>query len=237
MLGRKHINGVAPHAELAARKISLIALVLHAYQLCDYVALAQLVTGAQRHHHAVVTLGLANAVDGRHRGHDDHIRTLHEALGARKPHLLDVLVDGAVLLDEQVALRHIRLGLVVVVVAHEILHGVLGEELAELAVQLRGQGFVGREHDGRAPHAGDHIGHGEGLSRARHTQQRLEGFPIVQTFHQLVDGLGLVAGRWVRLEQFEGGVGEMDELAVLLFRYDFCEIRHRCGQRLVEAGR
>jgi len=44
-----------------------------------------------------------------------------------------VLVDRAVLLDVEVARRDVGLGLVVVVVADEVLDRVLGEELAELA--------------------------------------------------------------------------------------------------------
>ncbi len=237
MLGRKHIDGVTPHAELAARKIRLVALVLHADELRDHIALAQPVARAQRHHHAVVALGLANAVDGRHGGHDDHVAPLHQALGATEPHLLDMLVDRAVLLDEQVALGHVGFGLVIVVVAHEILDRVLGKKLAKLAVQLRGQRLVGRKHDGRAAHAGDHVGHGEGLARARHAQQGLEGFAVVQPLHQLVDGLGLIARRRVGLEQFKRGVRKMDELAVLLFGDDFCDIRHGCGQRVGGSGR
>ena len=83
MLGRKHINGVAPHAEIAARKVHVIALVLHAHQLRNRITLAQFVARAQRHDHAVVALGVANAVNGRHRGHDHHIAPLQQAFGAR----------------------------------------------------------------------------------------------------------------------------------------------------------
>ena len=237
MLCREYVDGVAAHPKLAARKIGLVALVLHADELGDNVPLAQLVAGAQRHHHAVVAFGLANTVDGRHRGHNHHIAPLHEALGATEPHLLDVLVDGAVLLDEKVALGYVRLGLVVVVVAHKVLDRVLGEELSKFAVQLRGQRLVGRKDDGRAPHAGNHIGHGEGLTRARHAQQRLKGLAVVQPLHQLVDGLRLVARRRVRLEQLERRIGETDELAVLLFGDDFCDIRHGGGQQWELAGR
>ena len=64
MLGGKHIDGVAPHAKFAARKILIVALVLHAHQLGDGVALADFVASAHRHHHAVVALGLTNTVDG-----------------------------------------------------------------------------------------------------------------------------------------------------------------------------
>jgi predicted nucleic acid-binding OB-fold protein len=59
---------------------------------------------------------IADTVDRRHRRHDHHVAPLQQALGGRQPHLLDVLVDRRVLLDEQVALRHVGFGLVVVVV-------------------------------------------------------------------------------------------------------------------------
>ena len=73
------------------------------------------------------SLRRANAVDGR-----DTVATITTSrrssrLWCTTAHLLDVLVDGAVLLDEQVALGHVGLGLVVVVVADEILHRVLGK--------------------------------------------------------------------------------------------------------------
>jgi len=61
---------------------------------------------------------------------DDHIRATQQALGGAQAHLLDVLVDGAVFLDEEVALRHVSLGLVIVVVADEILDCVFRKELA-----------------------------------------------------------------------------------------------------------
>ncbi|MPM30870.1 hypothetical protein SDC9_77421 [bioreactor metagenome] len=81
MLSREHVDGVAPHAELAPAEILLVALVLHADKLGNRIALAQLVARAQRHHHAVVARRLANAVDGRHRRHDHHVAPLHQALG------------------------------------------------------------------------------------------------------------------------------------------------------------
>ncbi len=212
MLGREDVDGVAAHAELAATELHVVALVLHADQLGDHVALTQLVAGAQRHDHAVVALGLADAVDGRHRGHNHHIAPLHDAFGARQTHLLNVLIDGRVFLDEQVALRHIGFGLVVVVVADEILHRVLGKELPELAVQLRGQCFIGRKHDGWPPQLGDHIGHGEGLTRAGHTQQGLEHLPVVHAFDQLLNGHRLVACRRIGLKELKRGARVADEL-------------------------
>ncbi len=214
MLGREDVDRVAAHAERAAPELGLVAGVLHADQLRDQVALADLVAHPRDQPHLRVVLGLADAVDRAHGRHDDHVAPLEDALGGRQPHLLDVLVDRAVLLDEQVALRHVGLGLVVVVVADEVLDRVPGEELAELAVQLRRQRLVGREDDRRPAQPRDDVGHGEGLARARDAQQRLEAQAVVDAFHQLVDRDRLVARRQVRPEQLERRIGKADERAL-----------------------
>ncbi len=175
---RENVDGIAAHPKRTPRKLHVIALVLHADQLGYHVALPHPVAGSQRHDHLVVCLRLTDAVNGRDRRDDDHIAPLENALGARQAHLFDVLVDRRVLLDEQVALRDIGLGLVVVVIADEILHRIVREELPELAVKLGCQGLVGGEHNGRATQAGDHIGHRERLARAGHAQKGLEHLAI-----------------------------------------------------------
>jgi hypothetical protein len=60
-------------------------------------------------------------------------------------HPVDLLVDRGVLLDVGVGARDVGLGLVVVVVGDEVLDRVVGEELAQLAVELRGQRLVRRQ--------------------------------------------------------------------------------------------
>ena len=67
----------------------------------------------------------------------------------------------------------IGLRLVVVVVGHEILHRVVGEEFLELGAQLGGQGLVVGQHQGGTLHLLDDLGHGEGLARAGDAQQGL----------------------------------------------------------------
>ena len=63
---------------------------------------------------------------------------------------VDVVVPRAVLLDVEVGLRDVRLGLVVVVVRDEVLDRVVGEELAELVAELGGERLVVRDHERRA---------------------------------------------------------------------------------------
>ena len=174
----------------------------------------------------MVRLRLTDAVNGRDRRDDHHIAPLENALGARQAHLFDVLVDRRVLLDEQVALRDIGLGLVVVVIADEILHRIVREELPELAVKLGCQGLVGGEHNGRATQAGDHIGHRERLARAGHAQKGLEHLAIEHALHQFVDRHRLVAGWRIGLEQLERGSREGDKPTGFGFRSDVDDFLH-----------
>ena len=93
--------------------------------------------------------------------------------------------------------RHVGLGLVVVVVGDEVLDRVLREELPELAVQLRGQRLVGRQHERRALDLLDHVGDREGLAGAGDAEQRLVREAVADALDQLGDRLRLVARRLV----------------------------------------
>ena len=125
------------------------------------------------------------------------IGPFQQRLGGRQPHLLDMLVDRRVLLDEQVSRRHVGFRLIVVVIRHEVLDGVLREEALHLAVELGRQGLVGRHHQRRPPLRGDDVGHGEGLARASDAQQHLVALAAFDAGDELADRLGLVAGRRV----------------------------------------
>jgi len=116
---------------------------------------------------------------------------------------VNFVVDGGGLLDVGIRLGHIGFGLVVVVVADEKVDGVVGEKRAELLAQLRRKRLVVRDDERRALHSGDDRRHREGLARARCPQKRLEPIPALETFHQLRDGLGLVAARFERRAESE----------------------------------
>ncbi|MNN34905.1 hypothetical protein D3C81_1487340 [compost metagenome] len=145
--------------------------------------------------HLQVGFRTAQTVDAGHRGNDDRIATLQQRLGCRQAHLLDMVVDRGILLDEGIGRRHIGFGLVVVVVGNEVLHGIVGEKCLELAVQLRCQGLVRRQHQGRPLHLGDHVGDAEGLARASHPEQGLMRQARFDAFDHQANGFGLVAGR------------------------------------------
>ena len=92
--------------------------------------------------HIAVILGRAETVDRGDTGHDHDVRPREQSAGGGKAHPVDVLVDRAVLLDVGVGARDVGLGLIVVVIADEIFHGVLREKAFQLAVELCGQSFV-----------------------------------------------------------------------------------------------
>ena len=158
-------------------------------------------------HHLQVGLRVAQAVDGGYRSDDDRVAALQQRLRGGKAHLLDVGIDGCVLFDVGVGRRHVRFGLVVIVVGDEILHGVAREELSKLAVELRRERLVGRQHQRGTLHFGDHVGHREGLARAGNAQQRLMRQAGLQTVDEAGNGGGLIASRAIVRDHLEIGDG------------------------------
>jgi hypothetical protein len=211
VFGGEDVDGVAAHAERAAREVHFVARVLHLDQARDDVALRDLVARAQGQDHLVVLVRITDTVDGRHGRDDDDVAPLHQRLRARQTHLFDVLVDRRVLFDEQVALRHVRFRLVVIVVRDEILDGILREELAELRIQLGCEGLVRGEHDRRTAGSGDHVGHRISLARTGHAEQRLVHQAVLDALDQTLDRRGLVARGREGLVQLERGIRERDD--------------------------
>ena len=84
--------------------------------------------------------------------------------------------------------------LVVVVVADEVFHRVVGEELLELLAKLSGQDLVVGQHQGGPLDGLDDLGHGVGLAGAGDAQQDLLPEAVLDALSQLGNGLGLVAG-------------------------------------------
>ena len=131
----------------------------------------------------------------RDAGDDDDVAPLEQRARRRQPHAVDLVVDGGFLLDVRVGRRHVGLGLVVVVVADEVLDGVVREEAPELLVELRGQRLVVGHHQRRAVHPGDDLGHREGLARAGDAEQHLVLIAALEAVDELVDGARLVAAQ------------------------------------------
>ena len=120
-------------------------------------------------------------------------RLTRAAVAARRRRSMFSLMSG-VFFDVDVALRDVGFGLVVVVVADEIMDGVAREEGAELLVELGGQRLVVGQHQRRFAELGDHITRRKCLAGARRSEQGLARPAVAEALDELGDGLGLIAG-------------------------------------------
>jgi len=138
---------------------------------------------------------MADAVDARHRGDDDHVATLEQGVGGAEAQAVDFVVDRGFLGDVGVAGRDVGFGLIVVVVADEVTDGILREESTELLVKLGGQGFIVGDDQGGPAGLVDDVGHGVRFARAGDAQQDLMTGSFLQAADQATYGLDLIAAR------------------------------------------
>lgn len=149
-------------------------------------------------------VGVPNTVQARYGSHHDHVPPgRQQGRNRRKAQLLDILVDGKVLFDVCTGGGDISLRLVIIVIRYEILHGVLRKKSFEFRVQLRGQGLVVGQHDGRPAGILDNVGYCERLSRSGDTQQGLRRIALLYTLSELFYRFRLIAGRGIVAGKFE----------------------------------
>ncbi len=79
----------------------------------------------------------------------------------------------------------------------------MGEKLFELPVELRREGLVRRENQGRALQPGDGMGDREGFSATGDAEEHLLLLSFEETLGQLVDGLGLIPSRLEFADEFK----------------------------------
>ena len=173
IMRRENLQIVALDAEIAAREPGVVALVLQRDELADDLALVGAVALLQVEDHRRIGFDRADAVEARHRGDDDHVVTFEKGAGSAMPHPVDPLVHRAFLLDVGVGPRDIGLGLVIIVVTDEKLDRIVGEIIAEFAIELRGEDLVRCEDQGGPLRGLDDLGHGEGLAAAGDAEQHL----------------------------------------------------------------
>ncbi len=188
------LDDVAADAEDAAVEVVVVALVLNLDELSQNLVAIDPLPALERQHHPVVGLGRSQPVDARDAGHDDDVPALEERPRRREPHPVDLVVDRRFLLDVRVGRRDVGFRLVVVVVADEVLDGVLGKEPAELLIELRGERLVVGHDEGRTIHLRDALRHGERLARPGHAEQDLRLVAAVQPRDELLDRVPLIAG-------------------------------------------
>ena len=189
-----HVDGVATNPKARPTEIDVVALVLEVGQLAQKNIATEALAGVDLDGLAEIVLRRTDAIDARDARHDDDIPSGQQRPGGGLPQPVDLVVARRVFLYIGVTSRDIGFRLVVVVVADEVLDGVLRKEGAELAAQLGRQGLV-RRHDQRRPlDLLDHLGDDHGLARAGDTHQDLVFLAPVDPFGQLFDRLRLTAG-------------------------------------------
>ena len=203
LVRREHLDGVAAHAERAAVEIDVVALVLELDQPTQHRVAIDRGADIDLARHRLVGAARADAVDARHRRHDDHVAPRQQRERRRVAHPIDLLVHDRVFLDERIGRRDVGLGLVVVVVADEVVDRVLGEQLLELAVELRREDLVVRHDQRRSLDLLDHVRDRVRLARAGDAEQDLRLVATLQPFGELDDRLGLIARGLVRRHQLE----------------------------------
>ena len=181
---------------------------MHFREALDRVAVRELVALPNVQDHAVVLGRVADTVDRRHRADDHAIRPLEDGFRRGQSHLLDVLVDRAVLLDVEIARRYVRFRLVVIVIRDEILDRVVWEKLAELGIELRGKRLVRRKYERGTSGACDHVRHRVRLARTSDAEKRLERQAVGETLDEPIDRLRLIACGLERLVQLVRAIGK-----------------------------
>ena len=194
---RLHLDDVAAHPEAPTGEHRVVADVLRVDQRAEHLVAVVLGADLQDEHFLAPLLRGAEAVDAAHGGDDHDVAAREQRARRAEPQARDVVVLRRVLLDVEVRLRDVRLGLVVVVVGDEVLDRVLREELAELVAELRGERLVVGDHERGPLELLHHPGHRRRLARPGRAEQRLAAVSGPQRRGELGDGLGLVAGRAV----------------------------------------
>ena len=205
------IDDFATQPERTTRECGVVAAVLQIHQGLGQSVAIDPAADFQLRNHLGVGFDRTDTVDAGDRCDDDDIIALQQRLGGGMAHTVDLFVDLRVFFYVGVGARNIGFRLVVVVVADEILDGIVGKEAFHFAVKLRRQRLVRRQDQGRFLHRLDHLGHGEGLARSGHTEQDLVALRRVDATHQFRDRGRLIARGFV-------------------FGHDFQRPRHRLGR-------
>ena len=196
-----HLDDVALDTETAAPEQRVVADVLRVDQLSEQLVTVVLLPDREVDESLLVLLRGAEPVDAGDRGDDHRVPAAQQARCRCMPEPVDVVVARRVLLDVEVGLRDVCLGLVVVVIGDEVLDRVCREELAELVAELRSQRLVVGDHERRSLQLLDQPRHRRRLARAGRTEKGLEAVARLERLDELADRARLVAG---------GGVGGGD---------------------------
>lgn len=139
-----------------------------------------------------------------YRGHNYNVTAAAQQFGSRlQTQLVELCIYAEILFYIYITYGQVCFGLIVIVIAYEITHRIVGEELFELAIQLGHQRFVMRKHQRWLLNLLNNVGNGKSLTRTGYAQQGLVFFSALNSFGKLPYSLGLITGRLVRCMYLE----------------------------------
>ncbi len=177
---RKYLEDISLETKLPALQNGVVSLVLQRDKLHLHLLEVHLHAGVEAQTHVSIVLWTPEPVDAGDGRDDNHIVSLEKVGGRRQAQPVDLVIDGGVLLDVEIPRGDVGLGLVVVVIGDEVLHRVLGKELRELPIELRGERLVVRHHERRHLGVGYQVRHGKGFARTGNALEGLETAALVE---------------------------------------------------------
>ncbi len=192
---REDLDHVSPHPERAAHEVDIVALILDVHQTRQDALTRLLHADAQRQQQVAVLFRRTEAVDAGHARHDHDVAPLEQRTGRGVAKPVDLFVDAGIFLDVRIGRRNISFRLEIIIVADEIVDGVVREELFEFAGELRRQRLVVGDDERGTVQLRDRLRDGERLARSGRSEQRLVPFAFEHPFDQLFDRARLVALR------------------------------------------
>ena len=192
-MGREDFKAISAHAKRATLKRRVVTFVLLGDQISDHLTLIVHFAHVDILGHGPVSFDRTDAVNTRHGRHDNNVITFQQRTGCRVAHTVNLLVNLALFFDVSIRARYIGFRLIVVIIADEILDGVIGKKALELPIKLGGQRFVRRKDDRGASRLLNHFCHGECFAGACCAKQHLIAVAVQHTSRQFFDGRGLVA--------------------------------------------
>ena len=163
------VHRVAFHTEISRLRRHIVARVKGINQAAEQHLGRKHFAHLQLYHILVKSCGVAHTVNARDgRDYDDVIAPREQGRRSRQAEFINILIDSQVLLNIGIRCRNIRLGLVIIVVAHVILHRIIGEEPLKLRIELRRQRLVVTQHQDGLVHLRNNIRNRKGLTRPCH---------------------------------------------------------------------
>lgn len=171
--GGEDFDHIAAHAECAALKLNVAAVVLDFDKLAHQLVALHCHAGAQGDHHAFVLGRIAHRINAGNGRDDDDVPTLAQSRRCAVAQAFDFLVDGGVLFNIGIGRGDIGFRLIVVIIGNEILDRTVRKEFAEFRAKLCGKRLVVRDDECRTLDALDDGRHRIGFARACDAQQNL----------------------------------------------------------------